>query len=121
MPAVAAGGPVGQASVRQRVAAMAAALPHLARLAEVAGHDAEGSLGGCDTRAEFEFTSTWSSTGSRPGAPADRPDPSGQVPPVPGRPVRPVCDAPPMHPTLTLAGERTVPGIPAENYWFPGG
>lgn len=23
-----------------------------------------------------------------------------------------------MHPTLTLTGERTLPGIPAENYWF---
>ena len=23
-----------------------------------------------------------------------------------------------MHPTLALTGERTLPGIPAENYWF---
>lgn len=40
----------------EELAAMAAALPHLARLAEVALHEAEGSLSVCDTLAEFEFT-----------------------------------------------------------------
>lgn len=40
----------------QEMAAMAAALPHLARLAEVALHEAEGSLSVCDSQAEFEFT-----------------------------------------------------------------
>ncbi len=40
----------------QQTAAMAAALPHLARLAEVALHEAEGSLSVCDSQAEFEFT-----------------------------------------------------------------
>jgi AcrR family transcriptional regulator len=36
--------------------AMATAAPHLARLAEVVVHEAEGSLSTCDTQAEFEFT-----------------------------------------------------------------
>lgn len=36
--------------------AMALAMPHLARLAEVAVHRAEGTIGLCDTQAEFEFT-----------------------------------------------------------------
>ncbi|WP_088319645.1 TetR/AcrR family transcriptional regulator [Kineosporia sp. R_H_3] len=36
--------------------AMALAMPHLARLAEVAVHEAEGTIGLCDTQAEFEFT-----------------------------------------------------------------
>ena len=40
----------------EEMAAMATALPHLARLAKVAFHEAEGSLSVCDTRAEFEFT-----------------------------------------------------------------
>lgn len=31
-------------------------MPHLAHLAEVAVHEARGSLGICDTQAEFEFT-----------------------------------------------------------------
>lgn len=29
-----------------------------------------------------------------------------------------MCEAPRVHPTLALTGERTLPGIPAENYWF---
>ena len=29
-----------------------------------------------------------------------------------------VCDAAPVHPALELTGERTLPGIAAENYWF---
>jgi SAM-dependent methyltransferase len=29
-----------------------------------------------------------------------------------------MCQAAPVHPTLALTGERTLPGIPAENYWF---
>jgi SAM-dependent methyltransferase len=28
------------------------------------------------------------------------------------------CDPSAVHPTLELTGERTLPGIPAENYWF---
>jgi AcrR family transcriptional regulator len=40
----------------QETATMAASMPHLARLAEIAVHEAEGSLSFCDTRAEFEFT-----------------------------------------------------------------
>jgi AcrR family transcriptional regulator len=36
--------------------AMATAAPHLARLAAVVAHEAEGSLSPCDTQAEFEFT-----------------------------------------------------------------
>jgi AcrR family transcriptional regulator len=36
--------------------AMALAMPHLARLAEVAVHEVEGSLSMCDTQSEFEFT-----------------------------------------------------------------
>jgi AcrR family transcriptional regulator len=40
----------------EETAAMAASMPHLARLAEIAVHEAEGSLSVCDTRAEFEFT-----------------------------------------------------------------
>ncbi len=40
----------------EEMAAMATALPHLARLAQVAPHEADGSLSACDTRAEFEFT-----------------------------------------------------------------
>lgn len=40
----------------EEMAAMTAALPHLARLAETAVHDADGSLSVCDTQAEFEFT-----------------------------------------------------------------
>ena len=35
-----------------------------------------------------------------------------------GRPTCGACDAPAVHPTLELTGERTLPGIPAENYWF---
>lgn len=42
----------------EEMAAMAAGLPHLSRLAEVAAHEAEGSLSMCDTQAEFEFTLT---------------------------------------------------------------
>lgn len=40
----------------EEMAAMATALPHLARLAEIALHEAEGALSVCDTRAEFVFT-----------------------------------------------------------------
>jgi AcrR family transcriptional regulator len=40
----------------EEMTAMASALPHLSRLAEVATHEAEGSLSICDTQAEFEFT-----------------------------------------------------------------
>ena len=40
----------------EEMATMATALPHLARLAEVAFHEVEGSLSVCDTQAEFEFT-----------------------------------------------------------------
>ena len=29
-----------------------------------------------------------------------------------------MCEARAVHPTLALTGERTLPGIPAENYWF---
>jgi SAM-dependent methyltransferase len=29
-----------------------------------------------------------------------------------------MCEASAVHPTLQLTGERTLPGIPAENYWF---
>jgi AcrR family transcriptional regulator len=36
--------------------AMALAMPHLARLAQVAAHESEGSLSMCDTQSEFEFT-----------------------------------------------------------------
>lgn len=36
--------------------AMALAVPHLARIAEVAAHETAGSLSVCDTQAEFEFT-----------------------------------------------------------------
>jgi AcrR family transcriptional regulator len=35
---------------------MARVMPHLARIAQVAEHEAEGSLSTCDTQAEFEFT-----------------------------------------------------------------
>jgi AcrR family transcriptional regulator len=35
---------------------LALAIPHLARLAEVAAHEAKGSLSVCDTQSEFEFT-----------------------------------------------------------------
>lgn len=45
-----------QEMATQEMAAMAAELPHLARLAEIAVHEAEGSLSFCDTRAEFTFT-----------------------------------------------------------------
>lgn len=40
----------------EEMMAVARAMPHLARLAEVAVHEAEGSLSMCDTQAEFEFT-----------------------------------------------------------------
>jgi AcrR family transcriptional regulator len=40
----------------QELEAMALAMPHLARLAEVAVHEVEGSLSMCDTQSEFEFT-----------------------------------------------------------------
>jgi 3-methyladenine DNA glycosylase/8-oxoguanine DNA glycosylase len=40
----------------EELEAMALAMPHLARLAEVAAHAAEGSLSVCDTQSEFEFT-----------------------------------------------------------------
>jgi AcrR family transcriptional regulator len=43
-------------SSQEEFAAMAVALPHLARLAEVAVHEARGSLSVCDTQSEFEFT-----------------------------------------------------------------
>jgi hypothetical protein len=36
--------------------ALALAMPHLARIAEVAAHESKGSLSVCDTQAEFEFT-----------------------------------------------------------------
>jgi SAM-dependent methyltransferase len=29
-----------------------------------------------------------------------------------------MCESPGVHPTLALTGERTLPGIPTENYWF---
>jgi SAM-dependent methyltransferase len=29
-----------------------------------------------------------------------------------------MCDSSAVHPSLVLTGERTLPGIPAENYWF---
>lgn len=29
-----------------------------------------------------------------------------------------MCESPAVHPSLALTGERTLPGIPAENYWF---
>jgi SAM-dependent methyltransferase len=34
------------------------------------------------------------------------------------RPSCAACDASAVHPTLALTGERTLPGIPEENYWF---
>jgi SAM-dependent methyltransferase len=37
---------------------------------------------------------------------------------TPGRPTCGACDPSAVHPTLELTGERTLPGIPAENYWF---
>ena len=40
----------------EEMTAMAAAMPHLSRMGEMALHEAEGSLSVCDTRAEFEFT-----------------------------------------------------------------
>lgn len=40
----------------EEMSAAAASLPHLAQLAQVAVHEAEGSLSTCDTQAEFEFT-----------------------------------------------------------------
>ncbi len=40
----------------EEMLAMAAAMPHLARLAETTVHESEGSLSECDTQAEFEFT-----------------------------------------------------------------
>jgi AcrR family transcriptional regulator len=40
----------------QEAAAMAAHLPHLSRLGELALHETEGALSVCDTQAEFEFT-----------------------------------------------------------------
>ena len=46
----------GEGTSPEEMAEAAAALPHLARLAEVAVHEVEGLLGTCDTQAEFEFT-----------------------------------------------------------------
>lgn len=40
----------------EEMAAMAAAMPYLSRLGEVAVHEVEGSLSVCDTQSEFEFT-----------------------------------------------------------------
>lgn len=40
----------------EEMRAMAEAMPHLTRLAEVTVHDDEGALSVCDTQAEFEFT-----------------------------------------------------------------
>jgi len=40
----------------EELAAIAVAMPHLARLAEVAVHEVKGSLSMCDTQSEFEFT-----------------------------------------------------------------
>jgi AcrR family transcriptional regulator len=40
----------------EEMAALELAMPHLARIAEVAAHESEGSLSVCDTQAEFEFT-----------------------------------------------------------------
>src|SRR5512133_814219 len=35
-----------------------------------------------------------------------------------GPPDRVACDPSAVHPSLALTGERTLPGIPTENYWF---
>ncbi len=40
----------------EEMEASALAMPHLARIAEVAAHESTGSLSVCDTQAEFEFT-----------------------------------------------------------------
>jgi AcrR family transcriptional regulator len=40
----------------EELEAVALAMPHLARLAQVAVHQVEGSLSMCDTQSEFEFT-----------------------------------------------------------------
>lgn len=40
----------------EEMEAMAAAMPYLSRLGEVAVHEVEGSLSVCDTQYEFEFT-----------------------------------------------------------------
>lgn len=45
-----------QNASQEEMEALALAMPHLARIAEVAAHESEGSLSVCDTRAEFEFT-----------------------------------------------------------------
>jgi len=46
----------GEGTPPEEPEAMTLAMPHLARLAEVAVHEVEGSLSMCDTQAEFEFT-----------------------------------------------------------------
>ena len=40
----------------EEMEAMAAAMPYLSKLGEVAVHEIEGSLSVCDTQSEFEFT-----------------------------------------------------------------
>lgn len=44
------------APTEEEMATLAAAMPHLATLATMEFHEREGSLGVCDTQAEFEFT-----------------------------------------------------------------
>jgi AcrR family transcriptional regulator len=45
-----------QNASEEEMEALALAMPHLARIAEVAAHESKGSLSVCDTQAEFEFT-----------------------------------------------------------------
>jgi len=40
----------------EEMEALALAMPHLAKIAEVAAHESKGALSMCDTQAEFEFT-----------------------------------------------------------------
>jgi len=40
----------------EEMEALALAMPHLAKIAEVAAHESAGALSMCDTQAEFEFT-----------------------------------------------------------------
>jgi hypothetical protein len=40
----------------EEMEALALAMPHLAKIAEVAAHESAGALSMCDTQAEYEFT-----------------------------------------------------------------
>ncbi|MBK8470594.1 MAG: TetR/AcrR family transcriptional regulator C-terminal domain-containing protein [Actinomycetales bacterium] len=49
-------GSAPQEPTAEELAAMSQRMPHLARLAAMDVHDADGALSVCDTQAEFEFT-----------------------------------------------------------------